>query len=150
MLTRKGAFFFFFSFFPVLFFACDVENLVNLSENLSKTSWIYTREKKITFSSSKNAKICQDNPILWCSQSGDHLKGNLPKCGYMSYIWKYKNEGSFYILGYLFELTKYLEQLWKLFFFFVIWQTWAIFSMKNPMYRLKSCFSSRNLSIFCQ
>ncbi len=32
-------------------------------------------------------------------------------------------------------------EFWN-FLFFKIWQTWAIFSMKDPSYRLKSYFSS--------
>jgi hypothetical protein len=35
-------------------------------------------------------------------------------------------------------------------FLFGIWPIWAIFSMENPLHRLKLYFSGRNLAKFCQ
>jgi hypothetical protein len=49
---------------------------------------------------------------------------------------------SFYFLGYLLEIIKKKSGDLEFFIFYLeMWQIWAIFSIKNPLYRSKSYFS---------
>jgi hypothetical protein len=52
-----------------------------------------------------------------------------------------------YILSYLVEIIIKILAI-KNFFSFEIWWIWAIFSMENPLYKMKSYFSSQILAKF--
>jgi hypothetical protein len=57
-----------------------------------------------------------------------------------------KKRGSFFILGYLVELI--IKIWWSATFLLEIWRIWVMFLVKNPLYRSKSYFSGRNLTVF--
>jgi hypothetical protein len=86
--------------------------------------------------------------ILCCSQSGNHPENNnWAKFGYILHLkvdQKNKQNPSILFFAYVLKL---IIKIWlfsrKI---FETWQIWVIFSMKNPLYRLKSYFSSRNLA----
>ncbi len=93
--------------------------------------------------------------ILWCSQSGYHPGNNLAKFGYKIDMKgggggaKEEKQNPFIFLATFWKLLK--DFVISNFFKFEIWQMWAIFfPMKNPLYRLKSYFSSWNLAKILQ
>jgi hypothetical protein len=87
--------------------------------------------------------------ILCCSQSGNHPENNWAKFGYILHFKVDPQKKKNRILLYYSCLRTETYHKKSGFFFreiFEIWQIWVIFPMKNPMYRLKSYFSSRNLA----
>jgi hypothetical protein len=77
--------------------------------------------------------------ILWSSQSGHHSQNNLAKFGYILDMKVGKTRESFYILGFLLQLTHKSLAIWKK-IPAKSCKFEAFFSMRNPLYRLKSHF----------
>jgi hypothetical protein len=72
--------------------------------------------------------------ILWCSWKWRSSIIWFRQIWLQTRYERILKKESFYILGYLLELT------------IKIWRIWAIFlSMENPLYRLESLFSGQNL-----